>query len=70
MRKKLSKTEKLHIEKQISACMNQVESSILSMILLIDETTDKRRILKLKQALLSLKVEYNRIKIQYKNEAD
>lgn len=66
---KLSKAEKLRIKKRLELCMNQAESSILAMVSIIAESSDHRRVLRLKQALLSLKVEYNRIKMQYENEA-
>ena len=50
--------------------MHQAETAIIAMTSLVSGSTEPRRILKLKQALLSLKVEYNRIKIRYEDEAD
>jgi len=66
----LSKTEKLRIRKHLELCMYQIESSVLSITTIIAGSSDRRRILKLKQALLSLKVEYNRIKMRYEDEAN
>ncbi len=68
MSKKLSKAEKLRIKKRLELSMFQIENAVISMTTVISGTTDRRRILKLKQALLSLKVEYNRIKMRYENE--
>ncbi len=70
MPKKLSKDERHRIKKHLELCMSQAESAIISMTNIISGTTEHRRILKLKQALLSLKVEYNRIKIRYEDEAN
>jgi hypothetical protein len=68
MPKDISKAERLRIRKHLELCMRQAENAIISMTTVITGTTDSRRILKLKQALLSLKVEYNRIKMRYENE--
>ena len=68
MSRKLSRAERLRIKKHLELCMSQAESAILSMVAITTGSTDCRRILRLKQALLSLKVEYNRIKMQYENE--
>lgn len=68
--KKLSKAERLRIKKQIGMCMYQAETAITNMTSIISGSTDARRILKLKQALLTLRVEYNRIKIRYEDEAN
>ena len=50
--------------------MGQAETAIMKMISTTDGSADPRRILKLKQALLSLKVEYNRIKMKYEDETN
>jgi len=68
MPKNISKAESRRIRKHLELCMRQAENAIISMTTVITGTTDSRRILKLKQALLSLKVEYNRIKMRYENE--
>ena len=70
MLKKLSKKERLQIKAQLQACMQQAETAIITMTSLIHGSTEPRRILKLKQALLSLKVEYNRIKMRYEDETN
>ena len=66
----LSKKEKSKIKKQLELYMGQAETAIMKMISATDQSADPRRILKLKQALLSLKVEYNRIKMKYEDETN
>jgi len=66
----LSKKEKSKIKKQLELYMGQAETAIMKMISTTDGSADPRRILKLKQALLSLKVEYNRIKMKYEDETN
>jgi len=67
--KKLSK-EKKAILTSLAFHMKQIESSMFAIINEVDSdsypSTDKsRRVARLKQILLSLKVEYNNIKLRY-----
>jgi len=64
---KNKKKEKLA---RLSFHMSQAEKSINGLIYEVEQDGpltigQKRRILKIKQALLSLKVEYNNIKLKY-----
>ena len=70
MMKKLSDKEKKAAIASLAFHMHQIESSMLSIINEISiggyPSVDKsRRVLRLKQILLSLKVEYNNIKLRY-----
>ena len=67
---KLSKKEKKAIIASLSLQMKQAELAIQGIINQVNSpgypSVDRsRRILKLKQVLLSLKVEYNNIKLRY-----
>ena len=48
--------------------MQQAEQAIFTMITLTSDSNDKHKSLKLKQTLLSLRVEYNRLRLKYEDD--
>ena len=67
---KLSKKERQNIQAKISTLIVQSDQAITSLVKEVSKLGDadavsKRRILKLKQVLLSLRVEYNKIKLGF-----
>jgi hypothetical protein len=76
---KLSDTERKHALKKLRLHMNNIEQSIFGIISVLSncrrdqeqnklDLSEQRRILKLKQLLLSLRVEYNIIKLRYNHD--
>ena len=68
--RKLSEEEKSIILAKLQLHMKNLESSIAGIVNDLSsfgemDINEKRRILKLKQLLLSLRVEYNKIKLRY-----
>jgi len=68
--RKLSEEEKSVILAKLQLHMKNLESSIAGIVNDLSsfgemDINEKRRILKLKQLLLSLRVEYNKIKLRY-----
>ena len=68
MSKKLSDTKKRRIRDSLDKHMQQAEQAIFSMITLTAGSNDRHKSLKLKQALLSLRVEYNRLRLKYEDD--
>ena len=68
MSKKISNTKKRRIRDRMDTCMQQAEQAIFTMITLTSDSSDKHKSLKLKQTLLSLRVEYNRLRLKYEDD--
>lgn len=67
---KLSEKERKYILGKLQRHMNNIESAISGIVNDLTmhgsmDINEKRRVLKLKQLLLSLRVEYNNIKLRY-----
>ena len=68
MSKKISNAKKRRIRDRMDICMQQAEQAIFTMITLTSDSNDKHKSLKLKQTLLSLRVEYNRLRLKYEDD--
>ena len=68
MGKDISNTKRKRIRDRLDLHMQQAERAIRDMINLTSEPPNKQRSFKLKQALLSLRVEYNRLRLKYEND--
>ena len=63
-----SSKHKKRVREMLDQNMRQADTAITSMINIITESQGSRKSLKLKQALLSLRVEYNRLRLKYEDQ--
>ena len=64
----ISNTKKKRIRDRLDLHMRQAEHAIRAMITITADSSDRQRALKLKQSLLSLRVEYNRLRLKYEDD--
>ena len=63
-----SSKHKKRVREMLDQNMRQADTAITSMINIVAESQGSRKSLKLKQALLSLRVEYNRLRLKYEDQ--
>ena len=68
MSKKLSKEQKKILRERLDMYMHHADQAIQGMMQTVSETNSKHKALKLKQTLLSLRVEYNRLRLKYEDD--